>query len=204
MNHLQPIEVCSTLSSETIYTQFCLDVPRIKLVIDDIHDIQITPTCLYTMFVNLFSNERTGIWFAHWCTQTALADVYIQKLKHIHTSMKRESKQYHLLDAGRQIVHVYSQPRKNKYDVFYEEGRMKIVKPFSLCVLDDEGAPQPLKHFHLYIDVIAFKQKDTLGIYMVEWQTVYVPLQTTLSLNIEPNETEEHDEEWTFISSSWM
>lgn len=202
MNHLQPIEVCSTLRSDTIFTQFCLDVPRIKLVMDGIHDVHLTPTCMYAMFVNLFTNASTGIWFAHWCTQTALADVYIQKLQNIHSLVRCESKRYHLLDAGRQIVHVESQPRNHK-SACHEDGRMKIVKPFRLCLLDDEGVPQPIKHYHLYIDVIAFRESPTLGVYMVHWQTVYVPLQRALSLDVPPHEDDEQDEDWTFISSSW-
>ena len=91
--------------SATTYAQFCLDVPRIKLVVDGQRDATLPPPCIYTWLVNLFPDERTGLWFAYWCTQTALADLYIAKLRRIHAVVRRPA-HYHLLDDGQQTVEV--------------------------------------------------------------------------------------------------
>lgn len=167
--------------SATTYAQFCLDLPRIKLVIDGHRDAALAPECVYAWLVNLFSDERTGLWFAYWCTQTALADLYIAKLQSIHSVVRRPI-HYHLLDDGRQTVEVRTQPDAVRVDV---AGTLRLFKPFRLCRLDDEGTPHTVRRYHLHVTLFADGQRTRtaahVGAFVVDWEPVMV---VTLPLSV--------------------
>ena len=156
--------------SATTYAQFCLDVPRIKLVVDGQRDATLPPPCIYTWLVNLFPDERTGLWFAYWCTQTALADLYIAKLRRIHAVVRRPA-HYHLLDDGQQTVEVRTQP-----DTACVAGTLRLFKPFRLCRLDDEGTPHTVRRYHLHVTLFADGQRRHstahVGAFVVDWEPV--------------------------------
>ena len=103
-----------------------------SVFIDGQYDHSISEKCLYAWLVNRFKNEKKGLWFAYWCTQTALADIYQEKVKslnqhNLHSVLslsttpvqsKSHSKlhsksystcepvDYHLLDDGRQRIYI--------------------------------------------------------------------------------------------------
>ena len=158
--------------SVTTYAQFCVDVPRIKLVVDGQRDATLPPPCVYTWLVNLFPDERTGLWFAYWCTQTALADLYIAKLRRIHAVVRRPA-HYHLLDDGQQTVEVRTQPDTACDDV---AGTLRLFKPFRLCRLDDEGTPHTVRRYHLHVTLFADGQRRRstahVGAFVVDWEPV--------------------------------
>lgn len=167
--------------SATTYAQFCLDVPRIKLVVDGQRDATLPPPCVYTWLVNLFPDERTGLWFAYWCTQTALADLYIAKLRHIHAVVRRPA-HYHLLDDGQQTVEVRTQPDTGRDDV---AGTLRLFKPFRLCRLDDEGTPHTVRRYHLHVTLFADGQRRRstahVGAFVVDWEPVRPMVVRSLS-----------------------
>ena len=159
--------------SATTYAQFCLDVPRIKLVVDGHRDATLPPACVYAWLVNLFPDERTGLWFAYWCTQTALADLYIAKLRRIHAVVRRPA-HYHLLDDGQQTVEVRTQPDDAaRADV---AGTLRLFKPFRLCRLDDEGTPHTVRRYHLHVTLFAdgrrARTNTHVGAFVVDWEPV--------------------------------
>lgn len=171
----------SSLCSATTYAQFCLDLPRIKLVVDGERDATLPPPCVYAWLVNLFPDERTGLWFAHWCTQTALADVYIAKLQRIHAVVRRPA-HYHLLDDGQQTVEVRTQPDAVHADV---AGTLRLFKPFRLCRLDDEGTPHAVRRYHLHVTLFADGQRRRtnahVGAFVVDWEPVMMMVRRPLS-----------------------
>jgi hypothetical protein len=150
------------------YAQFCLDVPRLKLVVDGVHDAGLNPTCAYAWLVNLFPDEQAGLQFAYWCTQTALADVYARRLRDVQWHKGRvrnfsttSSPSLHLLDDGPQNVEVQSYP-----------GTLRLFKPFRVCQLDDEGTPRTLRRCHLHVTVFA----SPMGARTVNWEDVVEPV----------------------------
>lgn len=162
----------TTLCSAATYAQFCLDVPRIKLVVDGCRDGTLSPPCVYAWLVNLFPDERTGLWFAYWCTQTALADLYIAKLRRIH-ALVRCPAHYHLLDDGQQTVEVRTQADATCAEV---AGTLRLFKPFRLCRLDDEGTPHAVRRYHLHVTLFADgRPRSTtahVGAFVVDWEPV--------------------------------
>ena len=153
---------------EETYSQFCIDISRIKFIVNGIQDEAISPVCKYALLINLFGDTRVGLWFAYWCTQTALADIYIKKLHALHRESTTLSDVcYHLLDDGRQTLDIVS----NYTNHTHETGTLRLFKPFRLCRLDPDGTPQTIQYYHLHI--IAFG--DPLGMILVEWQTISSP-----------------------------
>ena len=155
------------------YAQFCLDVPRLKLVVDGVHDAGLNPTCAYAWLVNLFPDEQAGLQFAYWCTQTALADVYIRRLRDVQQHVERvgtatglgtvrgATPPVHLLDDGPQNVEVQS-----------HAGTLRLFKPFRVCQLDCDGTPCTLRRCHLHVTVFA----SPMGTRTVEWEDVAPPV----------------------------
>ena len=107
---------------QSTYHQFCLDIKRQTLMVngqpDDEHTLASEST-LYAWMVNLFSDETVGLWFAYWCTQTALASVYQEMMMHLNgldakgsttTTTPTEpivmNPYMHLLDDGRQQIDI--------------------------------------------------------------------------------------------------
>lgn len=170
--------------SATTYAQFCLDVPRIKLVVDGHRDATLSPPCVYAWLVNLFPDERTGLWFAYWCTQTALADLYIAKLRRIHAVVRRPT-HYHLLDDGQQTVEVRTQPDNAHFDV---AGTLRLFKPFRLCRLNDEGTPHTVRRYHLHVTLFADGQRRRstahVGAFVVDWEPVRPMVQPLSSMHL--------------------
>ena len=149
-------------SSKEICDQFALDAPRIQIIVDDevCHD---PPAVLLCDIINRYAN---GLVMAQWCTQTALADIYIKKLEQIQKvaptllsqmngashARDREESRLHLVDGGKQINH-------------FEKESVQIYKPFQLCLANDEGL-QTLRHMTLFIRV----QEDST--YTVKWKVL--------------------------------
>ena len=108
------------------YAQFCLDVGRLHLDIDGDTVSRVDANAVYTHLLNLFVDESVGLWFAYWCTQTALASAYYQQLKRLNHMQSPSGDQaspcttdaapfranadvvYHLLDDGRQTIHIHT------------------------------------------------------------------------------------------------
>ncbi len=105
---------------QSTYHQFCLDIKRQTLMVngqlDDEHTLASEST-LYAWMVNLFSDETVGLWFAYWCTQTALASVYQEMMMHLNgldakgkpTTFNEPivtNPYIHLLDDGRQQIDI--------------------------------------------------------------------------------------------------
>lgn len=180
-----PLPSASAAAAAT-YAQFCVDVPRLKLVIDGTHDAALSPMCVYTWLINLFDDERTGLQFAYWCTQTALADIYIRKLRSIHALTahcggRGGGLRYHLLDDGRQTVEVHS-----------TQGTLRLFKPFRLCQLDTEGTPETVRLYHLHVTLVAPSAADGVcrTTYTVEWELVYEPRWRRLRLSTGTDEAD--------------
>jgi hypothetical protein len=111
---------------QATYEQFCLDVGRLHLEIDgEIEGCQAAEesAVMYTHLLNLFTEESVGLWFAYWCTQTALAGIYQDQLLRLnrHEGCNRSQTSmtncppcftngivYHLLDDGRQEVRLHT------------------------------------------------------------------------------------------------
>ena len=220
MNHVRrrptvPLSMTAsptTLCSAATYAQFCLDVPRIKLVVDGCRDGTLPPPCVYAWLVNLFPDERTGLWFAYWCTQTALADLYIAKLRRIH-AVVRHPAHYHLLDDGQQTVEVRTQSDTARVDV---AGTLRLFKPFRLCRLDDEGTPHAVRRYHLHVTLFADGQPRRttahVGAFVVDWEPVMAIVRPRAFVRVchrfgidehtagqSAKNSDEYDDEWLIV-----
>lgn len=176
----QDVTTRITIRNE-IYRQFCLDAKRISISIDGIYDPALSEKCLYTWMLNVFENEKKGLWLAYWCTQTSLADSYRQKVHSLNgcTGIDSESStavafSYHLVDDGRQRVHI------NLYDDTHcdthcDTADLCLYKPFRVCYLHpDQDVPITLYYLHLQI----LLDTKSLGKYEVNWLSyaTYTPL----------------------------
>ena len=142
-----------TRHRQATYEQFCLDVPRLHLEIDgevegcasDDSECGLSnASVLYTHLLNLFDEESVGLWFAYWCTQTALATAYHEQLVRLNSHSRNKIQAlspsandshdivYHLLDDGRQRIHLHSQ--------FVDAGR-ECLEHF--CEREEEGMYLP-------------------------------------------------------------
>ena len=186
-----------------IYQQFCLDAKRMSVFIDGQYDHSISEKCLYTWLVNRFKNEKKGLWFAYWCTQTALADIYQEKVKllnqnHLHSLLSLsttpvhsksystcEPVDYHLLDDGRQRIYI------KLSDIQKDNAIMHVFKPFRVCYMYHERL-RTLYYIHLSIYVDTY----TLGTYKTEW----IRFDSPTSLDVHQKTIIQDDDTWFIVS----
>ena len=142
------------------YHQFCLDANRLTLRIDGTYDPDASPITLYTWVVNRYVDERVGLWFAYWCTQTALAPLYCRKLVQLNRGRVTASAYnvFHLLDNGRQTIDI-----TGTHD---RDGELHLTKPFRVV----RQTPYAHEHepvcdyvLHVWVRV------QPLGLYKVRW-----------------------------------
>lgn len=187
---------------EAVYDQFCLDAKRMLLVIDGQDDHNIPAQCIYTRLINLFTNEKIGLWLAYWCTQTALASIYRTKLMDINHNFSVErdtsgavetsdSFTYHLVDDGRQHVHICLSDMSN------DHAEMYIYKPFRVCYYSErQSCMCTLLYYHLRIHITT----HCLGRYDVQW-TQYdkkVPIHVR-NEHLTEDEDGETDDTWVIL-----
>lgn len=176
----------TSLSSQRLstYQQFCLDVKRLELVVDDERDDEACEAALYTWVVNLFTDANVGLWFAYWCTQTALADIYCKKL---HTLNRRGAVRFfHLLDDGRQSVCLHTARETIELDgvrpdeadewtiasVQHVGAVLHLTKPFRVAhqTHDPETHEDCFRVVRRYmLHVWVYGTRDRLGEYTVRW-----------------------------------
>ena len=101
-------------SSTEIFDQFKLDVPRIRIYIDSISESSYDIILAYLL--NRDISEHINLRSMYWCTQTALAPIYIEKRMKLY----KKHKNIHLLDGGTQHINI------NDYCIH-------ISKPFRVC-----------------------------------------------------------------------
>ena len=160
---------------EEVYKQFCMDAKRMMLVIDGKYDECAPVQCIYTWLINLFKNEKIGLWFAYWCTQTSLASIYQTKLLDLnHSMISRNSDDafmYHLVDDGRQHVYVCLSDISSKHAELY------LYKPFRVCYFQQStSAMKTLFYYCLRVHISTY----TLGLYDVQW----IQSETKQSLDV--------------------
>lgn len=184
----------STKMREDVYQQFCLDAKRINVFIDGKYDQHVSENCLYTWIINLFENEKKGLWFAFWCTQTSLANIYQRKVKTLnniplHLSFSENTNNpsidRHLVDDGRQRVYI-----KLSY-IQREEAELCLLKPFRVCYLNNEHL-RTLYYLHLHI----FVDTHSLGKYNVKW----IRFDSFTPLDVHTKQITNEDDTWVIVS----
>jgi hypothetical protein len=147
-----------------VYRQFCLDAGRMGIAINGERDEDMPERCLYTLMVNMFRDERKGLWFVYWCTQTALASVYHAKASELNQDTCRTRRRqnsttagtpaddgecftYHLLDDGRQQVSIHVS------DADAEEAELSLHKPFRVGVFDEGHSLETVCYYQLHVKV---------------------------------------------------
>ena len=177
-----------------VYEQFCLDAHRVMLTIDGNQDSPVVPVqCIYAWLVNLFAEETMGLWFAYWCTQTALATIYQDKVLSINGNLTHNPNglAYHLVDDGRQEVHIRFSSRSK------EHGDMFIYKPFRVCSFSRQACGMvTLCYYHLQIHISTHR----LGQHDVRW--VQHPTRVPLDAQVVGDGmvmTHEDDSQWVVL-----
>ena len=94
-----------------VYQQFQVDAPRIHFYINDVKETDIDVICAY-----LLQDEECGQAALHWCTQTALAPIYIAKWERV---IKTYGECTHLVDDGPQTIRIL-------------DSKLVIKKPFKI------------------------------------------------------------------------
>ena len=119
--------------------------------------------CIYTWLINLFKNEKIGLWFAYWCTQTSLASIYQTKLLDLNRTLmprdKDDAFMYHLVDNGRQYVYICLS------EIGSEHAELFLYKPFRVCYLNSSSTMKTVFYYHMRIHI----STRTLGLYDVRW-----------------------------------
>ena len=169
------------------YRQFCLDANRITLRIDGIYDPDASPSTLYTWVVNRFEDARIGLWFAYWCTQTALAPLYCRKLARLNcgrmVTAAGAHNVFHLLDNGRQTIDIIGACDRTSV--------LHLTKPFRVV----RQTPYAHEHEALYDYVLhVWVRALPLGTYTVRW------VKPVLHQPLEPVSSRADDE----LGASWM
>ena len=151
-----------------IYNQFCLDACRMHIILNgNTNEFEMKVKCFYTWLVNLFTEPCVGLWFAYWCTQTALASIYHEKVMDLNaysvtdtlTTLDNVSFHYHLVDNGKQWVYInFTEVEKN------EHADLHVYKPFRVCYYKNDRMHN-LCFYHLHVKV----STQCLGHYEVQW-----------------------------------
>lgn len=190
---------------EETYKQFCLDAKRMVLVINGKEDTNYIPVkCIYTWLVNLFVDEKVGLWFAYWCTQTALASIYQTKVLNINHRLSlgnndpQKSKNtgfvYHLIDDGRQHVYICVSDDSD-YDKHHtNHAEMYIYKPFRVCYYTEQkNCMQTLFYYHLRVHI----STHNLGQHDVKW--MQCKKRTPLDVHIKHLVQDHQEEQWVVL-----
>ena len=135
--------------SNEIFDQFKLDVPRIRIYIDGIYESSYD--IIFAYVLNRDISEYTNLRTMHWCTQTALAPIYIEKRMKLY----KKHKNIHLLDDGTQHITI------NDYCIH-------ISKPFRVCKEKKNGGLYFAYQLRLTVRVYASN-------YTVEWNRFKKP-----------------------------
>ena len=141
------------------FEQFCIDLPRIKLFINHTFEDTSDPAYVYALLINLVSDWTLGFQFVFWCTQTALADIYINKLLQLNNTSHpyalglgdNNNSQVHLLDDGTQINTILTEKEANGSNL--NTPVLKLFKPFRVCSISDDDTLNVLCHYHLHVVV---------------------------------------------------
>ena len=129
-------------SVREIIEQFRLDAPRIHLFIDGERETPDTPEYALAQLMNRGTSLSAGTRLVYWCTQTALAPFYLDKLRELNPRFDTDGTvEDHLVDDGPQCVRVH--------DEF-----LSIDKPFRVMRLNDY-TPRLLRRLRLVIRVAA-------------------------------------------------
>lgn len=213
--------VTTDLSYRTqIYHQFCLDAKRISMYLEGKYDHSITEQCLYTWLINLFVDEQKGLWFVYWCTQTALGDIYKQKLcelncdtinTHHHRYNKNNTNvvnNNHLVWTSSTRPHTTTTPCtsilfhlvddgrqivyiKRSSDQ-YEEATLYVLKPFRVCCMSHNDHLCTLYYIHLRVTI----DTSALGSYDVVW----IPYASATSLDVHLDTMVQKEDVWWIVS----
>ena len=101
------------------YNQFLIDAPRVCVFLDNQKVTYDNADKLFVVLVHKYE-PLVAIKFMYYCTQTFLADIYIQKAKEL-TQVNRD---FQLVDDGAEVVS-------------FDKRGVYILKPFKVCVVDD-------------------------------------------------------------------
>ena len=160
---------------------FCLGIPRIKLVVDGQRDAA-AAACVYTWLVNLFPDERTGLWLRAGALNRARGQVHA-KLRRITpssgdlrtttcwTTANRRSK------CGRsRTVHAST-----------SLARSACSSP-SDCAGWTTRAHPAVRRYHLHVTLFADGQRRRstahVGAFVVDWEPVRPMVQPNASVRV--------------------
>ena len=152
--------------------QFETDVPRIAFFVDDIAISSTQPKTL-AAYLSKWSNTHRfdPKVIQYWCTQTALAPVYVRMVKWLTAGTHGVCK-IHVVDGGYQHI------------VLRSSGSLYIQKPFRL-MLEDQHTMQTVGTLMLHIVVTPAQAKvnwvHSLSATGYSWQDPTV-IYTTLAL----------------------
>jgi hypothetical protein len=187
------------------YKQFCLDAKRMVLVINGKEDTTDIPVkCIYTWLVNLFADEQVGLWFAYWCTQTALATIYQNKVLDINHCRSFGNNEphtntdtgfiYHLIDDGRQRVYICVSDDTDTDEYHTNHAELYIYKPFRVCYYTEQkNCMQTLFYYHLRVHI----STHNLGHHDVKWMRCKT--RTPLDVHVERMMQVHADERWVVL-----
>ena len=171
------------------YRQFCVDAKRLDIIIDGESDTDVSENALYAWVINLCSDEQIGLWFAYWCTQTALADIYHRQLLFLNRDYSNtpvDGFNYHLLDNGRQRV-----------EIDMHRSVLHITKPFRVCRIVSEAYTfEELDRYILHVWV--YGTPKLLGTYRVRWVCIEDELVQPLGFPCtQTSSCEEYENAWS-------
>lgn len=121
--------------------QFETDVPRIAFFVDDI-SLDSTRTKTLATYLSKWSKIHSFEVkvIQYWCTQIALAPIYVRMVNRLTAAGTRSVCKMHLIDGGYQHI------------VLRSSGSLYIQKPFKL-LLEDQHTMHTVGTMTLYIDV---------------------------------------------------
>ena len=178
-------------TSREICSQFAVDAPRLQIAFDG----QVTTDPPAVILCEILNRYPNGLLMAHWCTQTALADIYIRKLEqiqavaptvlsHLTTVLGSEPSDrdaitpLHLVDGGKQTND-------------FEAHSLTIVKPFVLCRITADDGFQRIRAMMLRVQV------SDDGSYTVSWKVQpHRPSQSSADV---PHSKEEEEDDFEII-----
>lgn len=189
---------------EETYKQFCLDAKRMMLVINGKEDTHLPVKCIYAWLVNLFADEKVGLWFAYWCTQTALASIYQTKVLDInhrlslgnndHKKSTTTGFVYHLIDDGRQCVYICLSGETDDDAHHTNHSEMYIYKPFRVCYYSDHlNCMHTLFYYHLQVHI----STHNIGHHDVKWMKCKT--RTPLDVHVERLMKDHTEEQWVVL-----
>ena len=155
--------------SNEIFDQFKLDAPRVRIYIDGVYEPSYDIILAYLL--NRNTSEYNNLRSMYWCTQTALAPVYIEKRMKLY----KKKSNIHLLDDGTQHIMI------NDYCIH-------ISKPFRVCKEKKNGGLHLA--YHLMLTVRIYNSN-----YTVEWVRLKKPKKKKNRIK----KTQEEDTEWCII-----